>query len=860
MPKKALHQRDFTGGINTDSEPRAIGENQAVELKNLLVRKAGRLMTDYETAVDFTIPVGTAQATSEGIVFRSDYNENGVLGDTTFIVISAKFITTSVHSIYFLKKVGDTISELNVAPFQRIDMTGTYEPSFNYTNGVLTISDASLNRSPIRIYHVNTKRFGFDYVKWVKENSATYSGIISQDMNVVSSSEVYTSETHILGLVQGSVGFRVWYGGQPEMDTEACKVQVRSVANYDDFADYTHTHNGHTLALTLIVAGENRGTFNIIGTVAEFGAMTIKDLKDLVYDRYVTNAIAGAVKQPDLLRYMPPENYYGDQTEAEYKAQSLAYSGSAENEYYNINYFNAQSTTMVMIDAGADTTELLITDYATSQAYADIPTNGYVRYNIFTDNVIYPLPTSDTFVLITNPDYSVNELETFDSGAKEFAIAAEYYSGRIDTPVKLGRSLYVQTDSLMDLSVRVPESVNSFGPQIKNYNIYIRDAGTEEWYFLCGFDFDEGLKSHDGISGTITKRIVPDIISGTNNYIEYTIKGIGRARSSYSDFHLLIEGSEPVDMFKRCFTAGQRVYALAPKGYEDRIIISGVNKPSALYSENYLEIVKQDGDSFVCGMANDDKAYLFKNNKLYVLNIGSYEPSTFYIEHESPIMGVSSPNAVCKTGYGVFFANKYGVFFSQKGNPVNIVNQRIEKDWLENVNNPVLIYKPGKNLLYCLTDTLTPKVFIFDLLQQAWTTTDVFDGLTDHIAPVRSNSDDSFFIEGTELFTLTNTNRTATATIKTRDYAMSGASIRKKLKHFYATLKGITSANFTVNQFKDSGEAGVALANEATDKGEMIDYKVSVNFYSIMFEIIATMGPTAEIKDIGIIYREKLPK
>lgn len=856
MPKKAVHISDFTGGINSDSDPRVIEENQAVELHNLLVRNAGRLQSDYSKALDHTLETGyTIASGAETYLFRADYDELGNKVDTTFLVTT---VNNGINNfLRFYKKVGSVYTKLATAPFTDINV-GASVLSMIYDNGVLTISDPSSSLELIHIYHVTTKRFGSVYQAWVKETSHTPSGFILQDQLQADSGAVSSNEL-LLGLVPGDFYVEVTVfinGSYVEREEVGGKITLK--AQVDDTVDIggtnIQTFEGANIYLDYSTNGY---TLLIKCSQATYNTKTIQWLHDAIIARYG----GGGGSTRSVVKFLEETELYGEQTLADYKATTLASDGSAEAQFYNINYVGAYFKTDVLQDVGANKSNLLITDKSSTVAYTDNTVQEHVSFDAFADNYVYPAETGQDLVLIIESYYDEEALSSFDDSYYEFALSTEYNSGKIGVPVNAVHQLKIEGDSLLNLTVRMSKSIAAYPGEVKSYNLYCRKAGEEDWLYLANIDLNEGLSPHDETKTTsFIDETIPDVAgTGTNTYATAQSEGITLPFSNFHDYHIISKGSIEVKKFKRAVASGQRLFAIAPDGYEDRVVISEVNKPSALYSNNYLDIVKQDGDSFVCGESFGDKVYLFKENTLYVLNVGSYEPSTFFIEHESPLMGVLTPNAVCKTMYGLFFANQYGIFYSDGGRPKNIATNKIEGEWQEAVTDPVLIYNQFAKLLYCMTSSDSPVVYIFDVIQNAWTKSDVFSSLT-NIGPVQNGDNVSLLVHDNAISRISETRRTCVSTVKTRDWTMGGASIRKKLKHLYVTTKGLTAIETNVDYLLDGGSVSATLGFESEDKGEMIDYKVSINFYSILFDLTVNMTPTDEVKDFGIIYRQKLPK
>lgn len=844
MPKAARFQSDFTGGMNSDSDPRSITENQAHELNNLIINNEGKLVTDYEVEQELSLGLGVV-VSGECMRFRADYDENGDLNDTEYLVVTVTESTTKY--VKFFKKGATAYTELTAYPFAPIVVTGS-EPYLTYANGILFISDGNLLMDTVPIYHVSRSRFGTEYNEWVKESAFTPKTIISQNQLDVSFNGARTSVT--LGILPGEYEEVVrvdddWYG---ESHAET-KYYDNSMIVYHD--------------TTLVGTDEN--VFTIDGILVYIHYSTRSYLITVKFDK---NAVSGktiewiysAIRSNSeaQVRLLSDENLYPGDTLTEYKAKTLTFSGSEKDTFYGIEINGSAPRTDILYDGtismantfikGQDDTIDLTPTYTDVLGYLAIESD-YEEASVF--------PTDDNIVIGIQSNYKPDSVSMFENATYEFATSAEYHSGNITVPEDAKWRMEIGGGHDIDIQVRMRDEITYFPLDLKSLHIYTRKKGETDWLYLSTIDLDKGIKSHDGEGYNSFKEVTLNL----NGYVLASVKDVTMPYSNYYDYHLIPKKSENVTQYKASMYASQRLFAIAPKGYEDRVIVSYPNKPSSLYSNNYLEIVAQDGDSFVHGVHFDDKALLFKENAMYVLNIGSFEPSTFFIENESVGMGVWDKKAVTKTPYGIFFANQTGVYFYAAERPQNIVDTNIKEEWLEASFEPVLMYHRELDLLYCLPDDGASVAYIFDIKRKAWTKTDAVSGFTS-MHPVNGiKAHGVMFGSGADIKLIARNHRNTTFKLVTRDWVTSGPHIRKKLKRVYVTALDATIQASGLTYYLD----GATIENTqawafSTDKGEMYDWKVSMNFYSVQLVLEGSLSGTGNIKDIGIIYREKLPK
>ena len=106
--------------------------------------------------------------------------------------------------------------------------------------------------------------------------------------------------------------------------------------------------------------------------------------------------------------------------------------------------------------------------------------------------------------------------------------------------------------------------------------------------------------------------------------------------------------------------------------YNDRIIVSPSNQVDVFPTPfNRIETSVSDGDSIIQLESYEDYLLEFKTNHLYIHNIASGEPGSFFLERAVKFLGIAGPNAVVKTPHGIFWVNLRGAYLFD-GNPAEI--------------------------------------------------------------------------------------------------------------------------------------------------------------------------------------------
>lgn len=116
------------------------------------------------------------------------------------------------------------------------------------------------------------------------------------------------------------------------------------------------------------------------------------------------------------------------------------------------------------------------------------------------------------------------------------------------------------------------------------------------------------------------------------------------------------------------------------KTFPDRILKSIANKYDIFPSDNFIDVVIDDGESIVALETFNDRLLEFKQNTLYVINIsGELE----YLEDSFSHLGVQTKLAVTKSDVGVIFANRNGIYLygGENAEPINLLGKLNETDW-----------------------------------------------------------------------------------------------------------------------------------------------------------------------------------
>lgn len=156
MPKQYLRRDRFDGGLNKQSDPADIADNQLAESKNVIVSNVGRLVLApdvSESETSYTPITGAINANCDGdgaYSFAADYLISGSPTSATDEVVACISDGTNINLYSYKDATQSTLA-----------FTG--RPHYLYNGGILRIVDKRFSATS-KIYHyINKTRFGGAY-------------------------------------------------------------------------------------------------------------------------------------------------------------------------------------------------------------------------------------------------------------------------------------------------------------------------------------------------------------------------------------------------------------------------------------------------------------------------------------------------------------------------------------------------------------------------------------------------------------------------------------------------------------------------------------------------------------------------
>ena len=337
---------------------------------------------------------------------------------------------------------------------------------------------------------------------------------------------------------------------------------------------------------------------------------------------------------------------------------------------------------------------------------------------------------------------------------------------------------------------------------------------------------------------------------------------------------------------------------------DDAMYKSSVNKFDTFSSLRKIEASIRDGDAIVKIEEYADRILQFKKNKMHLINVSQ---DIEFLEDTFLHKGVSHPASVCKTDYGIAWANHLGCYLYDGQKVTNLLEKSgrqiiKEEEWDKFLRsdksttgtrlNPMVGYVPRKRQLIVFDDITTgstadPRMYLYDMVTQSWVkgandsarlidiakTNFVIDWDGDLI--YSHTSDTGTFVKWDDAGDTTDT-----FYLRTKDIDFGQPAVRKKVYKVYVSYRGDGSAvnirygvdgetdNSTPDTYQFNSTDTPLVDKSSADnleswhKAELKPTTSSeannVNSFRLFFS--GTAGVTFEINDISIVYRTKSVK
>jgi len=305
----------------------------------------------------------------------------------------------------------------------------------------------------------------------------------------------------------------------------------------------------------------------------------------------------------------------------------------------------------------------------------------------------------------------------------------------------------------------------------------------------------------------------------------------------------------------------------------DRIQYTPVRKYDTFPQSYFLDIGTNDGDEIVKLMEFQDRLFVYKKNKLFIIDITSGSDANWSVIGEFENRGVSSPGAVVKTDLGLVWANEHGLF-AFFDTIVKLSNAIDDNTWATNVNaEKVQVgFIPKRNQILILGDTSSNSSagYIYDIVTQSIVNIDTSSVLVNKNVSnfIRFNQELCLMDDTGEMRRFNTSPASHTIEIKTKEYDFGVPSSDKRLQKVYVTHKNGGNAGNTNNLVLavayDGGSfpvtnkfSSTTLSNSDSMTQTSFVPTTVENCKSMQFKITGTAEADFELEDITVVYRRK---
>ena len=288
-------------------------------------------------------------------------------------------------------------------------------------------------------------------------------------------------------------------------------------------------------------------------------------------------------------------------------------------------------------------------------------------------------------------DYYINDTSGGDWEAGDYQFAQSWvYDGNQESLLRTSSAITIAADNS-----KIGVTVGAKAPyeeRISGARLYIRKSGTDDpWTLFADVDISEGIRtqldsdysSWSAQGGTNEVR-TGEVLSYKPNIDTYEII------NGYSPDEKSLTIGAAGEGYKTSVVSNGRTFVANVKAVDkigevrhmpDRIMYSQTGKYDIIPTSNFIDIGANDGDEFIKLESFADRLLAFKNDKLYVINIGGGGDTQWFLESEHSTLGAKSPNAVIKVDFGILWVNENGLFLYDGSKVNNLQTKILDTDW-----------------------------------------------------------------------------------------------------------------------------------------------------------------------------------
>ena len=440
-------------------------------------------------------------------------------------------------------------------------------------------------------------------------------------------------------------------------------------------------------------------------------------------------------------------------------------------------------------------------------------------------------------------------------------------------------------------SDNAPLSVNySTGKFIRGVRVYIKNIieTEEEYNLILDLDFIEGSRvnlgdEYDVLADNSGYMATHDATHGAVSSAEtraYALQNPSAA--TYSGINGFDLNEEAISFqendtysYNTATVANQRVFAGnvtykdedgVTKRMADRIQYSPVRKYDTFPQSYNIDVGTNDGDEIINIIEFQDKLFVYKKKKLFIIDISTGSDSGWTLVGEFENRGIENPGAVVKSDIGLIWVNDFGIFGYFDG-IANLSSTIDESTWdgIVDAENVQVGFVPLKNQILIIgnADSTSSGGYLYDIKTQSFvnlTTSSVLkNAKVTNI--VNFNNELCVMDSNGVLYKYNTTEASHTIDIQTKEYDFDNPSVEKRLLKVYITHKAGDNLTLTAKYDGESSFGNKFASNTLSDSATMTQSKFTVSTIedckSMQFKISGTAQSDFVLEDITVVYRTK---
>ena len=889
MPKQTYKIESFHGGLNSNADPRDIKDDEASKLQNVKISKLGRLKT---SGIFSSVSLGTATTilNNRGLFsYKSDRKLDGTLSNETFLAL-----------------YDDNDSAIDISDSDGFDdsVITTFDsdlPVFYVGDGNLRVGDGEFDNA------INNKFFGYieedrfdglnadsGSIGFTQSNQAILKPtlghvLISTPTAGSDSNGVNSSASEYIGNVAEGAGGDV---------VDVASVNLRVGFQYNSYRGGNAAYyNSITGAAKADVDGTgNMSVYPLFGdnnifidgasdnasiVLSETSSITLTEEKSILFGIWIDETNHAKF---DDIEFRITETGTSPNTDLAWQFQP------DEVKANSWNVFVCNLTSIIEGDAtgvGLDSWTLTVTRKGTTTL--DFYLSGIV------------IGTNPSVSGFQPGEYTFHHTYLYDDEKQESTplqfidVDSTYNFNSINI---VGGSVLFNFDSYIN-PYNSGGGTYTLSKRITGSRLYYKVQENDNYYLIGEIDFiNKGLKWLP--EGQEIAYSMANTSNTSGNFLNKAaiIKGVSPATANLIDTFKTINGyggsTGHIDAkFKTAVVHGRRTYignirqpsGSDGKNFPDRMLKSMVNKfdvfPDTIGS---VDVAINDGESIIKLEGFADRILQYKEKTLYIINISE---NVDFLEDTLVGKGCAFDYHVTKTDFGIAWFNKFGVYFFDGRQVLNLLEKdgrRLisEDDWEAfitdgedgsaddtDMSSAHIAYIPRSREIFIKNEN--GDSYTYDFVLRAWIKGfQLFLDFGSNTNFVLDEDQDLIYLASSNKRKLKwNPNSTSSGSFlyATKDIDFGQPHVKKKIHKLYVSYTsdgaGVVPVYYSVNGDTSLNTVAGAVSGMALSKPQwtVAEYKFNndaKSCYSIRLQFgSGSPGADFEINDITIVYRLK---